>query len=227
MARYPQGPASRGSQKWLQVLVNKRPELIDKQIADLLGLVSGERIHWLSPLEDDEYAEYRDNAFIKRLDCTLDRTPLKEFWPRLGPQWDGLAKSDRGDLILVEAKSHIPELLSSTGAGTKSLKKIRSSLDMTRDYLRSQGSFDWTTSFYQYANRLAHLYLLRILNGLPAYVLFVCFINDHEMDGPTTSGEWHGATYLIKELLGIDGRHNLSQFVVDAFVDVTAMGEPI
>ena len=83
---------------------------------------------------------------------------------RVLPRREILAKSDRGYLILVEAKSHIPELLSSTGAGAKSLTKIRSSLDMTRESLRSRGSFDWTNGFYQYANRLAHLYLLRILN---------------------------------------------------------------
>ena len=58
-------------------------------------------------------------------------------------------------------------------------------------------------------------------------MFFVYFINDLEMDGPTTPGEWHGATHLMEELLGIDRRHNLSEFVVDAFVDVTAIREGI
>ena len=37
---------------------------------------------------------------------------------------------------------------------------------------------DWSHCFYQYANRLAHLYLLRESNGLDAFLVFVYFVDD-------------------------------------------------
>ena len=225
MARREQDRASHGSQKWLQILVNERPEMIDRILANLLGLAQGERVHWLSPLKDDDYAEYRDQEFITRLGVTLERVPLASFWPRLGPAWDALAKTDRGDLILVEAKAHISELVSDpTGASGSSLAKIRESLDATKRFLGSRSDADWAVCFYQYANRLAHLYLLRELNSLPAYLLFLYFINDEKMGGPSTQLEWEGAIHLLESFLRIRRPHRLAQYVLHAFIDVEELG---
>jgi len=225
MARREQDRASHGSQKWLQILVNERPEVIDRILANLLGLAQGERVHWLSPLKDDDYAEYRDQEFITRLGVTLERVPLASFWPRLGPAWDALAKTDRGDLILVEAKAHISELVSDpTGASGSSLAKIRESLDATKRFLGSRSDADWAVCFYQYANRLAHLYLLREINSLPAYLLFLYFINDEEMGGPSTQLEWEGAIHLLESFLRIRRPHRLAQYVLHAFIDVEELG---
>lgn len=221
MARREQDRASHGSQKWLQILVNERPEVIGRVLANLLGLAQGEQMHWLSPLKDDDYAEYRDQEFITRLGITLERVPLASFWPRLGPAWDALAKTDRGDLILVEAKAHIPELVSDpTGASEPSLTNIRESLDATKRFLGSHSDADWATCFYQYTNRLAHLYLLRELNALPAYLLFLYFINDEEMGGPSTQSEWEGAIHLLESFLGIRRPHRLVKYVLHVFIDV-------
>ncbi len=172
MGRKPQSLAKRGSQKWLQTLVNEHPELVNRHLRGYLDLSEAESVHWLSPLESDDYAEYSDQDFIAKLGVSLDEVSLKSFWPRSGPVWDGLARTDRGDLILVEAKAHIPELVSTpTGARGKSLVKIQESLDKTKLFYGSRSGGDWATCFYQYANRLAHLYLLRELNGLEAYLL--------------------------------------------------------
>jgi len=73
--------------------------------------------------------------------------------------------------------------------------------------------------FYQYANRIAHLYLLRVLNGIPAYLVFVYFLNDEIMGGPKTEEEWIGALKLLHAYLGI-GRNKLGKFVIDVFIDV-------
>ena len=225
MARREQHRASHGGQKWLQILVNERPEVIDRVLANLLGLAQGEQAHWLSPLKDDDYAEYRDQEFITRLGITLGRVPLASFWPRIGPAWDALAKTDRGDLILVEAKAHIPELVSDpTGASEPSLTKIREGLDATKWFLGSHSDADWATCFYQYTNRLAHLYLLRELNGWPAYLLFLYFINDEEMGGPSTQSEWEGAISLLESFLGIRRQHRLAKYVLHAFIDVEELG---
>ena len=37
---------------------------------------------------------------------------------------------------------------------------------------------DWSGTFYQYANRLAHLYLLHELNDVDAWLVFVYFVGD-------------------------------------------------
>lgn len=77
----------------------------------------------------------------------------------------------------------------------------------------------WPASFYQYTNRLDHLYLLRVLNDLPAYLVFVCFVNDTEMNGPKSKEVWQGALKLLHSYLGI-GRHKLSKYIADVFIEL-------
>ena len=220
MSRFVQAVALRGSQKWLQVLVNQHSEGLNCYLIEALKLDGKECLEWLSPLENDHYAEYRDQAFLNASGILADSINLKLFWPRLGPQWDGLARTNRGDLILVEAKAHISEMCSSpTGAKGKSLELIRASLDETKRFLRSRAKVDWSTCFYQYTNRLAHLYFLREKAHLPAYLLLIYFLNDHDMRGPTTEAEWQGAIKLTETFLGLR-RHPLSQYILHAFIDV-------
>jgi len=121
---------------------------------------------------------------------------------------------------LVEAKSHISEVLSpKTGAGVKSLRQIKKSLNETKTFLHSNSDHDWTTIFYQYTNRLAHLYLLGALNEVPAYLVFVYFVNDKDMNGPKSVDEWIGALSLLKSYLGVT-RHRLDKYVAEIFIDV-------
>lgn len=211
--------AKKGSQKWIQKLVNEKPELLNLQIRRNLKFSEDENIQWLSPLKSDRYAEYRDQAFINLLDAELKQTPLAQFWPKGGPQWDALGKSSSKKLFLVEAKSHISELISMLKArNPNSERRIIESLKETRDHLGSETDFDWSRGFYQYANRLAYLYLLR-KNQLPAYLVFVYFVNDLEMRGPTTIHEWKGAIELLHSYLGIR-KHQLQKFITEIFIDV-------
>ena len=122
---------------------------------------------------------------------------------------------------MVEAKSHISEVLSpKTGAGEKSLRKIKKSLNETKAFLHSNSEHDWASTFYQYTNRLAHLYLLRALNEVPAYLLFVYFVNDNNMNGPKSIDEWNGALSLLTSYLGI-GRDRLKKYIADIFIDIS------
>ena len=220
MPRIQQGSGVKGSQKWIQKLINEKPNLLNSQIRTQINLSDTDKITWLSPLAGDEYAEYQDQAFLDLLSITLPNVSLSDFWPSKGPVWDGLGKSETGKVFLVEAKSHIPELLSpGTGAGVKSLRKIKKSLDETKSFLNSNSEHDWTSTFYQYTNRLAHLYLLRTLNVIPTYLVFVYFANDKEMNGPQSIDEWNGALSLLKSYLGIS-RHKLSKYITDIFIDV-------
>jgi hypothetical protein len=219
MARFPQPEANKGSQKWIQKLVNEKESLFNSSIRSSLGFSDEERIDWLSPLKSDEYAEYRDQAFLDKLEIRLEKTRLEQFWPSRGPQWDALAKTSLGKVLLVEAKSHISELISSLQAeSTKSKTKIQRSLEATKLALNCHANVDWSQRFYQYTNRLAHLYLLR-KNNVPAYLVFVYFLNDTEMKGPSTVLEWEGAAHLLHSYLGF-GRNKLRKFITDVYIDV-------
>jgi hypothetical protein len=219
MTRFTQKPAKRGSQKWIQKLVNEKSHILDSQIHKALNLSKEETIHWLSPLQDDNYAEYRDDAFLNRLDIMLENVSLADFWPKGGPQWDALGKSSKGKLFLVEAKSHIGELISDLHAKDKaSISRIKASIEDIKLRLNARKGTDWTKNFYQYTNRLAHLRLLR-KNNKDAYLVFIYFLNDKEMKGPSTASEWQGAIKLLKAYLGIR-KHKLSKYIIDLFIDV-------
>jgi hypothetical protein len=217
MSRVPQKRASRGSQKWIQLLVNQAPHLLDRAIARHLNLSPVDKIVWLSPLGDD--------TFLSKIEARTDMVPLSGFWPVRGPQWDALGRTSRGEPLLIEAKAHIPELLSSpTQATGRSLRVIRTSLDRVKRAVGSRARADWSETYYQYTNRLAHLYFLRILNRIPAYLVFVYLLNDPAMQGPKTAEEWAGAIRLSHAQLCVDEARLKKAFgdtVIDVFIDVS------
>lgn len=220
-----QGQAARGSRMWLQVLVNEHPDIVAPLLLNELGLGTDDVVDWRSPLADDEFREYHDQAFLDRIGIELTERPLQAFWPARGPGWDGLARTSRGDVLLVEAKAHILEARTPpSGAKDKaSIALIAASLEETRHHLGGSEYVDWAKVFYQYTNRLAHLYLLRTLNGIPAWLIFLYFVGDDEMNGPKTADEWKGAIVLLESVLGLRRNHRLSKWVRHVFVDVAAL----
>ena len=224
--------ANRGSRRWLQVLVNCRPGLLDDVIAQRLPDLPSD-IDWRSPLAADHYAEYRDQTFVDRLaGSQYFRAPsqtqldLADFWPRFGPQWDGLAVTDKGQILLVEAKAHIAEMVTapSQARGESAQQKIQESLRTVKNFVNSKSPADWSTSFYQYANRLAHLYWMRELNGHDAYLVNLFFVNDREMNGPQSVAEWQAAIQLQEVFLGVRQTSYaldpwVGGYVLDVFID--------
>ena len=216
--------ALRGSQRWLQLAVNRCPNVIDGAIAKTIGLERSEAIRWLSPLELDTFTEYRDNAFLERLGITPHHWRLEDFWPTRGPVWDGLARTSGGRYLIIEAKANIPEFdTNPTGATGASLRKIRKALDETRAFLKVNSKTDWSEHFYQYTNRLAHLYYLRELNKVDAALVFVYFVGDTTVPGvnPVSRGGWRAAIDLANHHLGIR-EHSpwIRDNVADVFIDV-------
>ena len=224
MPRIRQKPANKGSQKWLQLLVNRAPHLLDRALAGPLNFTGSDKITWLSPRAEDDYAEYHDEAFLARIGVEPRSYPLSGFWPPRGPQWDALGRTSRNEPLLVEAKAHIPELLSPPcQAGGRSMSVIRASLDRVKRAVGSRGTADWCSTYYQYTNRLAHLYFLRTIHRIPAYLVSVYFLNDAAMAGPQAAEEWAGALRLVHAQLGIDRERLAKAFgsaVIDVFVDV-------
>ena len=219
MSRIAQPNGTKGSLKWTQHVINKAPSLLNTPINDFIGSKEGSTIEWLSPKGDDEYSEYRDKAFLDLLGISLSKKKLKDFWPPRGPQWDALGRIKQKAYFIVEAKAHVSELISSSQAkSARSKSLIKKSLDETRAYLNLNPDFDFTKGLYQYCNRLAHLYLLRTVNDIPAYLVFVYFINDNT-HMPTRKDEWRGALQLMHSLLGSNS-HKLARYIIDVFIDL-------
>jgi hypothetical protein len=182
---------------------------------------------WHSPLESDAFREYRDGAALAKARIAELRHPLNSFWPSRGPVWDAIGTTEDGKPIFVEAKAHIPEAVSPpTKASPTSQTLIRRSLARARHFYAPRAKADWDRYFYQYANRLAHQYFLRELNGVRSTFVFLYFLNAEDMLGPVREEEWHGASRLIHAVLGLPKdltRHG----VFDAFLDARLLKDAV
>lgn len=208
----------KGSQFQIRKYVNERTGEINAAIADAAGGALKGEIEWRSPLEHLGFAEYYDGDALKQLEIDLEARPLEKFWPRRGPHWDGLATTAEGHKLLVEAKSHISEIFTTpTQASGRSLELIKDSLAETAEAFGAKTSCDWSDTFYQYANRLAHLYLLRKLNGIDAWLVFLGFLDDKKMNGPQQASEWEAAYAVVHQALGI-GRSRLLKYVLHVHI---------
>lgn len=223
MNRYPQPSNGHGSLLDIQILVNKYPDFFTNRIRSEVD-ISSDSIDWVSPRRNDDFAEYRDKGFLDKFGITSLNTPLDKFWPRKGPQWDALGRGNKREFFLVEAKANVREIVSPpTGASGASLRLIRNSLDSCKDYLKIQNLTDWAGTFYQYTNRLAHLYFLRIINKEPAYLVFIYFVGDKSVSGPQTIAEWKSALTVLESYFGL-GSHKLKKYIANVFIDVKDIG---
>jgi hypothetical protein len=184
-------------------------------------------LDWRSPRQDDDYAEYYDEAFLERLGIEELIMPLDEFWPKSGPRWDGLARTTDGKLILVEAKAHIDEAVDyRSKASPDALRRIEERLDEAKLAFRAAKDACWHRPLYQMANRLAHLYYLAGINGKDAYLIFIDFANAPDVPRPASPEEWRGAMRLAHKCLGLkDSR--LTRRVTTIIVDLkNGNGQP-
>lgn len=221
LASYKQKSDGKGSLKLIQTLVNDYKQVFNSKLSDFIN----EQIQWVSPLKTEEYAEYRDKKFLEQLNITKVANELLEFWPRNGPQWDALGKFGENGVLLVEAKANIPELASPPSSAVNPLSKqlITTSLNETKKYIGVALDTDWTGSYYQYLNRLAHLYFLRVQQGIPEYLVMVYFIGDQTVDGPSTQKQWGTAIERMHKTLGIPENHRLKPYIIDIFIHVAEL----
>jgi len=214
--------ANAGSQKWLQIAINRKPELLLGSLRRSGAIAQPVSVTWTSPLESQAFKEYRDAEALEQAGVKVAglKKSLQEFWPKRGPVWDAVGYTSQGTPLFVEAKAHIPEAAS---PGTKavspiSLRLIEQSLAQARKSYAPKATAKWSSLFYQYANRLAHQYFLRELNGLSSALVFLYFLNADDMLGPMSEEEWHGASRLIHAVLGVP-KDLKSHGVFDAFLD--------
>jgi hypothetical protein len=216
--RVPQSLGDKGSLKWVQQMLAQSPNGIETAVRTELAIDPTSSIDWKSPRADDQHAEYRDVDFLKKLNLEHFADDLRAFWPTRGPQWDALGVVSDGKVILVEAKAHVNEMASSCDAGERSREVIDRSLLSAKEYYGAKESADWASGYYQYANRLAHLKFLRE-RGVDAHLLFIYFLNDRAVRGPSAATGWADvidecyATLGLPPNRSIDGLHSI-------FVDV-------
>lgn len=99
---------------------------------------------------------------------------------------------------------------------------IAESLRQTQASLAVESTHDWTRAYYQYANRLAHAYLLNELNGFRSELVFLYFIGDYIMDGPDWREAWETELRQVHRTLGIK---HLPGYVREVFVSVEPIHE--
>lgn len=221
--------ALRGSQRWLQVAVNRKPQLLLSALQRSGAIGPGIAVKWRSPLQAENFREYRDQKALDKAGVEIAnlKKPLNEFWPARGPVWDALGITSEGNPLFVEAKAHIPEASTpASKASAASRELIGRSLGEARRFYAPKAKAIWSSLFYQYANRLAHHYFLRRLNGVPSTLVFLYFLNADDMLGPMTEQEWNGAVRLIHAALGVP--QDLRSFgVFDAFLDARLLQDTV
>jgi hypothetical protein len=220
--------AEAGSQQWTQIAINRRPDLILAALRKAKAISDSTTIRWTSPLEDERCCEYRDRRALTKAGIgVLPVRPLNTFWPARGPVWDAIGRTSEDVAVFVEAKAHIPEAASpGTRATPQSRKLIEHSLEEARRWYAPKSKSDWSGTFYQYANRLAHHYFLTKVNGVPSILVFLYFINAPHMNGPETAVEWRGAIRLLHAVLGLPA-HLQPNAVFDVFLDVRTLQDAV
>jgi hypothetical protein len=185
---------------------------------------------WVSPLAEEGYEEYWNERFLERLDLLDDHLEsFREFWPfkpwlngkvnpRGTPHWDAIARvpltaGDRG-AVMVEAKAHRGELVKPkdrSKADAKSLEKIRTSFAEVRGFYEvAAHAPPWETRYYQFCNRLAHLWWMNERAEVPTWLVWVLIVDDPVWRDRMTAPQWHRAVAAIKSEVGLSAGHRLA-----------------
>jgi hypothetical protein len=99
------------------------------------------------------------------------------------------------------------------GSIVNSLSLVKSALGVKKDH-------NWLGDYYQYANRLAHLYWLNTLEQVPTWMVLLYFTGDQEQRGPNAASEWRTKLNEMKSELGLPEHHLLSDRIIEVFSPV-------
>ena len=226
-----------GSERHLLTYRRDRATELDQRILDILGL-SGETatIQWLYPDRKGARGQEPRGVSFLRSDGWSPATQKalaawSTFWPQRGmpPSWDGVGVLQVDGVpqrwLLVEAKANHPEFTGAPcRASAKSFETIQKALNTTKRVLGVHRHFDWTGSYYQFANRLTLTRFL-IRHGVPATLVEVFFTNDCFPDGrtcPSDADAWAPLLEARRLTLGLSRPLTADDGVVDVFVPAVA-----
>jgi hypothetical protein len=117
--------AAAGSQRWLQIAVNRKPDLLLAALRRSGAVGPRISVEWRSPLEAEQFQEYRDGKALAKAGIVDPKVPLASFWPARGPVWDAIGVTSDGRPVFVEAKAHIPEAASPATRATPTSLIVR------------------------------------------------------------------------------------------------------
>ena len=224
-------PAKGSKQRMREVVERRQSEVqtaLDSEWPEFKSFRTAP-LEWLSPRARDGYRELQDDFWVRA--GLPGATPQEDgFWPSSGPVWDGVAivpGTQRDGVLLVEAKSHQNELKSgATAAAGEPLAQIEAALADTKRHLGAAPDADWSTDYYQLANRLAYLYYLRVRRGIPAWLLFIYSVGDSfrsgtsTVTGPRDPAGWRAAITDAERTLGLPESHPLGAWTHKLFLEV-------
>jgi hypothetical protein len=220
MVNRDRGPAEKGSRFCLQNAIREGSEVLNDSILTSSPslLLFNPSIEWVSPLAAKGYLEHRDDI-LEILNMTDKEAALRTFWPKGGPQWDGLAAL-RGEggapgLLLVEAKAHPGEMMSDCKASPESLSQIEKTLARVQSHMGVM-SVDWTKKYYQLANRLAYLYFFNEIAKVPTWLALINFVDDRSYK-QTSLSAWRSHYAEVFRWLGVSDRSPLLEKLILAY----------
>lgn len=219
-----------GSECHLLRWMGRHRNELDRRI--LSALESTGQLQWLDFGLSCPDARPLPDVELTGLEFLADANPAKKEWRHVWPQsgsqhhWDAVAwlHTEHGsELVLVEAKAHTSELISTcTAKDHDSLARIEACLNETKAFLGASIGAPWLDRYYQFANRLATLKTL-IANGQPAHLVQILFHGDRlvtwngakyvytvHRDMPQTPDDWAPALAEERRYLGLPAQHPLS-----------------
>lgn len=140
---------------------------------------------------------------------------VKDEWKRYwscglgGINWDAIGLTKDGTYVLVEAKAHISELVSSSCGGKISKENNDKKIEyVLKKYNINKTPNDWNVECYQLANRIVALDFL-LSKGIKAKLVYVLFENGYEFNSSTNQSasceEWQEEIEKEFTKLGIKG----------------------
>ena len=215
-----------GSEWHLLRLLGRHQQFLNGEIMEVIGF--GADIDWLvfGFGGNGEDKELKGLNFLTHPAYESVLRAWQEFWPQTGQaqNWDAvgwLVGRTTPELLLVEAKAHTGELLSSCGAGERSKLTIENAFAAVKSDLGVPQGADWLNQYYQEANRLAVLWFLTKY-GIPARFVTLCFCGDTHAnaDCPSVEAGWGPALALQAKHLELPFNHSLSDRVHKVFLNV-------
>ena len=120
------------------------------------------------------------------------------------------------ELLLVEAKAHVDELMSWCKAtNPSSAELIARSFEETKKALGVSGSRDWFGPYYQYCNRIAATWFLH-QRGVKTHLLSIYFVGDTPSSRrhcPQAEEEWREPLTRQAGHVGLPLGHSLTDWM--------------
>lgn len=217
-----------GSEFHLLRWLGRHRNEFDKNVKSLLEI---DNVSWLDfDFDSNKTIPDKEIIGLNYLDKNIYESVIstwKKEWPQTGNSmnWDLVGFTEnQGDKtwILIEAKAHLGELEQNCGASTESLAKIEKALAeaATRNEIKILDKNPWTKKYYQLANRIYVLDLLKRHN-IKVKLVNIYFIGDmcsKNRKAPQSIDGWQTKLVEMKKYLNIEHLSTLE--IKDLYLEI-------